>query len=440
MNCSVCGVEVLAAKDHTAAEQTDCTVAVNCSVCGEVVHAAKDHAYANGTCTICGAEEPSKRLDIRGVNRAKSLSLKDVIYVNVTVGFTDSTGLVNATGLTKEYILANAKVLFWGNDLTDESAAVLGTEKYQKTLAFSKTYSDGIDEYKTQSEGIAAKEFKNKIYYRTYIELDGEVYYGDLIEYSVVDYCVNQINSTKTTVKQNNLRALCAAMLNFGAAAQLDLEYQMDDLANDLLPSLVESGKLDAKYLTLDLDESTLPSAKAPAESMTVNFAVNDASITAKSLSLKGAIEVNITVGHKFNGKVASALAEGATLTYYFWTSDTYESLFASGTALTKENADYTKSTLNEGEVIASSYSTKYGQEYKAKPQSIAAKDLDETFYVVAIVTEADGTEYCTGVEGYSPMQYAINQLGKDSAKATLKNLCRWMAVYCEAAETYLSN
>jgi hypothetical protein len=366
--------------------------------------------------------------------------LKDVIYVNVTVGFTDSTGLVNATGLTKEYILANAKVLFWGNDLTDESAAVLGTEKYQKTLVFSKTYKDGIDEYKTQSEGIAAKEFKNKIYYRTYIEVDGEVYYGDLIEYSVVTYCVNKINSTPTSAKDKNLQALCAVMLNFGAAAQLDLGYQVDDLANDVLPSLVESGKLDEKYLTLNLDESTLPSAKAPAESMKVNFAINGAKITAKSLSLKGAIEVNITVGYKFKGNVASALAEGATLTYYFWTAKTYESLLASGTALTKENADYTKSTLKEDEVIASNYSTKYGQEYKAKPQSIAAKDLDETFYVAAIMTEADGTEYCTGVEGYSPMQYAINKLGEDGAKATLKNLCRWMAVYCEAAETYLNS
>ena len=58
--------------------------------------------------------------------------------------------------------------------------------------------------------------------------------------------------------------------------------------------------------------------------------------------------------------------------------------------------------------------------------------------YNGCLVTEADGTEYCTGVEAYSPVQYAINQLNKETAKDTLKDLCRWMVLYGKAAKVYM--
>ena len=72
--------------------------------------------------------------------------------------------------------------------------------------------------------------------------------------------------------------------------------------------------------------------------------------------------------------------------------------------------------------------------------ESIPARKLDQTVYFAAIVTEADGTEYCTGVNSYSPMQYAINQLAKatTSSNEKLQDLCRWMVLYCDAAKAVL--
>lgn len=467
-NCD-CGATQTVALDlaaHTpvvdAAVDATCTATgltegSHCDVCGAVIVAQEvvpmiDHAFNDGpTCGVCGAENPDyvAEVNINGVSRMKSLSLKDVIYVNPFVGFVEVKDgkNYNTTAVDKAFIVENGKILFWDTNPGDN--AVIGTETAVSSVEYDSDYKDTNDaekihEYKGKSMGIPAKNFGDTIYYRTYIVIDGKEYYGDIIEYSVQTYCYNQINSSNTTEKQNKLRALCATMLNFGSAAQIQLKYNVDNLSNSILPGLVDAGKLDAKYLEQNWDESLLIPANTPATDMIVNFAQNDASITERTLQLKGAIEPKITMGYKIVSNKATVLPEGADLTFYFWTSEQYESLAAAGTPLSKDNASTTK-TLGEFDEngvaeVELSYTNSYGYEYWAKPEPISARNLEKTFYFVAIVTEADGTEYCTGVNSYSPIQYAINQLAKatTTTNANLQDLCRWIVLYWDAAKAYL--
>ena len=159
---------------------------------------------------------------------------------------------------------------------------------------------------------------------------------------------------------------------------------------------------------------------------------------------MKMTITMKITMGYKIDYTkttqgYATQVPEDATITYYFWTAKDYNALLASNTALTKENASYTRSSNEEDQITANKVSAKYGYEYYALADSLAAKEMTNATYVVAVVTEADGTEYCTGVEAYSPVQYAINQLNKETAKDTLKDLCRWMVLYGETARVYFA-
>lgn len=308
--------------------------------------------------------------------------------------------------------------------------AVLGTQTYEAEFEETTLYKDGIQEYSTFSMGIPAMQYNDTIYYRTYIEVDGEVYYGDIIEYSVVTYCKGKLDKAGTSEK---LKTLLAAMLNYGAAAQQYKKYNTDALANECLQGFVNEGKLDAKHLTLSWDGSLLTDVTVPDASMTVNFPVNEAANTAKNLALEGAIQIKMTFAHKLNGKFGTELPEGASVALYFWTESTYKKLLATGTPLSKDNAEYIKT----GDEIVGSYDATYGYEYYAMSEGIPAMKLGETLFVAAVFTMEDGTEYCSGVAAYSAEEYAKGRINKANAAETLKTLVKWMVVYGEAAYAY---
>jgi hypothetical protein len=79
-------------------------------------------------------------------------------------------------------------------------------------------------------EGIAAKEMGDTRYYAAYAKLaDGTFVYSDAYAYSLKQYAMNMLGKDSTSVKQ---KALCVAMLNYGAAAQNYFGYRTDDLMN----------------------------------------------------------------------------------------------------------------------------------------------------------------------------------------------------------------
>ena len=429
-------------KAATCGEAGSYDTVVYCSVCkAEIsretttVPATGEHTYVDGACSTCGAAEPVTRLDIRGVSRMKGLILDGAILVKATVAFTNTDKTANAEGISKEYITANGKILFWSaKDMpTDAEAAVLGTETSSDVLVYSETYN-GIQEYYAISHGIPAKEYNDTLYYRTYIEVDGEVYYGDIIEYSVVTYCKNQLGKTTTTAVK--MKPLLATMLNYGAAAQMQFSYNTTELANSCLQEFVDNGLLDAKYLTMDWNDSYLTDLTAASAEMSVNFQQNNAKRTDKTLILEGAVETKLTFAYNVvNGK-GTQLPTGASVTFYYWTAAKYAALEAEGKVLSKENASYVKT----GEDITQAYTTSYGYEYYANSEGIPAQNLGDTLYTVAIFTMEDGTEYCSGVTVYSPEAYASSKIASSSTPEALKTLSKWMVVYCETAYAYFNS
>jgi hypothetical protein len=115
-----------------------------------------------------------------------------------------------------------------------------------------------------------------------------------------------------------------------------------------------------------------------------------------------------------------SAQVEG-DLQMYIWTPETYAGI----SELTAENASAVISmTAQEGGV------------YWGQVKGIAAKMLDETYYVAGVYTDAEGNTYCTGVIAYSLSKYCINNAkpGKD-----MQELASATAMYGYYAKLYFT-
>jgi len=388
------------------------------------------HSYENHKCSYCGMKDTDQPIDIEsinGISRAKNLSLKDVIYIKATVAFLDDKGM--NTALPKADVLKNGRILFWSqkDTPTDDVFSFNNATSVQK-LADAGVYTDGIQEYYAYSHGIAAAEYGDRIFYCTYIVIDGVEYYGDLNQYSVATYANNQFRKTNTKLKN-----LLAAMLNYGAAAQVQFGYKTNDLVNASLQYWVDQGQLSADAVALTWDSSLLDTPADASAAMATNFAQNNAKRTAASLSLQSMVQPKLTFAYNLVDGKGTQLPSGGSLTFYYWSGADYAALESQGTALTRANATYTLS----GKAITENYTDKYGYEYAAYFAGIPAKELGNAMYVAAVFTLADGTEYCSGVTVYSPEVYVANQLKKTTVSENTKDLLKWMTVYGEAAKNY---
>ena len=127
------------------------------------------------------------------------------------------------------------KMLFW-TDVQEDYA--LGTEKYS-TAARGKTTVKGKNCLVFYSEGLAAKEMSTDVYSRACVEIDGEVYYSEVIKFSVLDYVhekknVGGLSSTQITLFDN--------MLDYGTAAQNNFDHNTGKPANGTYRKLTVNG------------------------------------------------------------------------------------------------------------------------------------------------------------------------------------------------------
>ena len=103
----------------------------------------------------------------------------------------------------------------------------------------------------------------------------------------------------------------------------------------------------------------------------------------------------------------------------YIWTPETY----AAASKLTAENA----SRVISMEVQASGA-------YWGQVQGIAARNLDETYYVAGVYTDAEGSTYCTGVTAYSLSKYCMN-----NTSGNMGQLAQATAMYGYYADCYFT-
>ena len=270
----------------------------------------------------------------------------------------------------------------------------------------SSNYSEASNVYSNTTKGIAAKQMGDDRYYCAYVQLaDGSYAYSPLYQYSPKKYAMSRIaNSTNA-----EMRALCVAMLNYGAAAQNFFGYRTDDLMN---AGLTE----EQKAMVSAYDASFFKGSVAADPAKTVNFTKTATGFASRSasVSFEGAFSIN----YYFAPSVSAA----TSLTLYYWTPADY----AAADVLTMRNAS------GSMPMVAGTDGTYWGQ-----VSGIAAKKLDETYYVAGIYTDAEGNTYCTGVIAYSLSKYCLNNAkpGKD-----MQELAAATAMYGYYAKEYFTN
>jgi hypothetical protein len=201
------------------------------------------------------------------------------------------------------------------------------------------------------------------------------------------------------------MKALCVAILNYGAAAQEFFGYKTEDLMNASLTA-------DQKALVNAYSADLVTGAVAADASKIGTFAKTDGfSAKSASVSFEGAFAIN----YYFS---TSAEAAG-DVTFFYWNAADYVKV----NVLTADNATGTFAMDQQANGV-----------YWAQVAGIAAKELDDTFYVAAMYTDANGNTYCTGVIAYSVSQYCVN-----NANTAMADLAQATAVYGYHAKNYFN-
>ena len=145
--------------------------------------------------------------------KAPTLEFKDMITVNAMFEATDLDDVVEMGMITY-----TEKVDEWS---VETAAHVIpGT-----------TYDASTGRYIACSQGIHAKYLGDAVYLACYAKLtDGSYVYTKLASYSPVQYATSKLKGTDVPLKQ-----LVVAMLNYGAAAQVHFNHNVDNLANATL-------------------------------------------------------------------------------------------------------------------------------------------------------------------------------------------------------------
>ena len=310
-----------------------------------------------------------------------SLSFEDEILYNVYYGVDNTTSIVEMGLITFNEKLVDGTIA----DAVDVIPGYL---------------SDGTT-YMAQSKGIPAKKLGDALYFKVYAKLiDGSYVYSDVAGYHAVAYAKTVLNNTSSTAKA---KALVVAMLNYGAAAQVQFEYKTDSLMNaSLIPA--------QQALVQAYDPSMVADVVRADNNKVGSFVMNGGYANLyPTVSFEGAFSINYYfVPNKSVDDV---------LTFYYWDSATYNSV----ATLTPDNAT--------GVITM----TQDGGNWGAAVAGIAAKQIDETIYVAGIYT-SNGVSYPTSVISYSLGKYCQTIAAQDNAFGAAT------AVYGYYAKAFFAN
>ena len=338
----------------------------SCSVCGTPC----THNYVNGVCSICGHTTLVPTITATGA----TLALEGEVHYSIYFTTED----MNVS-------LSNMGLLIWTTPRTNPTI-----ENAEEIVAGVQNVNNT---FIARSNGIAAKKLGDTVYLRVYAKLDdGSYVYSKTITYSAKKY-------TDYTLAYRNddpeLQRLVVALMNYGAAAQTAFSYKPYDLMNAHLTANHQSTQVA-------YNKNLLPSSAQPDANKTKYFIRSSAfNYRSASMVLEGALSIT----YRF---IPSNTPDNG-LTLYYWTESTYNSV----DALTPANSDGRKIMIPDSQGY-----------YTASYDGLAAKQMGETIYVVAIY-EAGGIQHTTGVIAYSLSTYcnyvATNNLAnKDVAQAAV--------------------
>lgn len=308
------------------------------------------------------------------VSGEATLSLEDRVYINYYLDITACEGL-SADG-------AVCAAVFW-------SAAENGEEIERLEMKLSE------GRYKATGRGFAAKELGNTVFVQMVAEIGGAEYKTDVIEYGPKIYAQNKLADETSP---SELKSLCLALLDYGAAAQAYFDYNVSAPAN------------------ADVSEETRAA---------VNEWRGESWRTGKTyerepfggFSYAASLSLNLDEKVSLNGYVTAPNAEKAEMAVFAAKPDE---------AAIKERTGAEIVVMTETEGVFKGTSEK----------AFAAKELGDEVYIVFYVTTAEGKAETSAAVCYGPQIYAYNKL-LSSDNAELKALCAAMVDYGAAAQKY---
>jgi hypothetical protein len=196
-------------------------------------------------------------------------------------------------------------------------------------------------------------------------------------------------------------------MLNYGAAAQTYFGYNTDSLMNSELTAA-------QKAMVIAYDKALFTGAVAADPNKIGAFAAtNGFAKKSATVSFDGAFAINYYF--------APSAAVSGDLVLYYWDCATY----GAADALTADNATGTMTMVDAGD-----------GRYWGAVTGIAAKSLDETYYVSAVYTDAEGNSCCTGVIAYSLSKYCMSKAVDGNE---MRDLAAATAMYGYYAKSYFT-
>ena len=341
------------------------------------------HDYVDGVCAVCGDVIPQTRPTI--IPSYATVSFEGQIQLNIYYRVQD----IGTVGL------ADMGLLVWNESCPDGTVENAGE-------MISGAVTDGI-QFMVHTNGIPAKELGDMVYFKIYAQLsDGSYIYTDMFSTSPKKYAAGILSKADA---DENIKALCVAMLNYGAAAQSYFGYKTDSLMN---------ADLTAEQLALvEPYRGDMMDAVVGASSEKVGMFIRSSEAFSRmypTVSFEGAFAINYYFVNSWTPD------EGMTL--YYWDAQTYEN----APVLTAENATGRMDMVCDG--------TRYWGEVA----NIAAKEMDQTIYVAGVYA-SQGEMYTTGVIAYSLGSYCKGIAGNPDSDA--RELASMTAVYGYYAENY---
>lgn len=222
-----------------------------------------------------------KRLISIGLALIMCLGMVSTLFVTSGAEGTAPTLKIKACNLSFENSVAikyavessveNVKLLIWTKPMEDY---VLGTQAKEIVSSGVSDEEEVKGCYIFDYTDLVAKQMTDVVYARAYAEVDGVVYYSDLVKYSILEYAyrkLGKIGSDPTT--DANLKEMLSAMLEYGAGAQKYLDYSADRLATAnwvlvvLAAGLIDDGSAHGLYLPGDTVALTAPASNAAGKS-----------------------------------------------------------------------------------------------------------------------------------------------------------------------------
>ena len=308
--------------------------------------------------------------------RSAALELKDKVFII----YKASNGSISAN---------DADVVERGVLLYTSEALAATKDPSKAYASIELTWDASADRYIGRGEGIAAKDMGKSQFAVAYMKMaDGSYIFGtkstgehQIIEYSPLIYCRNK----KT---DSQLGTLVAAMMHYGAAAQVQLGKETTGLMNEEFDAVTFDtnmlGQENFKADTTITNGMKLRSATmelSGAVSYIVKYSVEDASLSGKQLYAE----------YTLLGKTGSVK-------------------LVSGT---------------DGRLWAII-------------EDVAAKDLDSTLTVRPYYLNENGEKVYGAELIYSAYEYARRTLASDKSADTLKNLAKALATYIYYADKIL--